>query len=976
MRRVIRNVSIWILVLVGIASIAGYRQSAQGIERPAADTPAAGLVPMHRTAAASASSQNVSSLRVAKPATVRERSNARRRIRNIGRDTDGSADASDRAGETDGAPARASGNAMPQAFLSFDGLSNFDNIDAYSAVILPPDMIGDVGPAHYVQAVNALVRIYHKSGAPLTPPFKMSQLFAPLGTPCSLRNDGEPVVLYDPLADRWLLSQYCNNFPPYRQMIAISKTGDPTGGYHLYEFVMPNNRINDLAKFGVWPDGYYMSTEEFTGADFTHMGVFAFDRAKMLEGDPAAGYIYFTRPATTAPDRLGNLLPADLDGMRPPPAGAPNVFVGYTATEYGDAQDALLLFDFQADFAVPSASTFTERPESPLAVAAFDPTSPPGRTDITQPPPGERLDANSDRLNYRAAYRNLGDAESIVLNQTVRMSSEPYRAGVRLYELRRTGAEFVVAEQATIGDTTSSRWIGSAAQDHQGNIAVGYNFVADNKQPSIRYGGRSADDPAGTIRSEATLINGTGVQKAFGWRWGDYSGMAVDPTDDCTFWMTGEYYTLESEQFSDFTWLTRIGAFRFSECTPAPRSAITGTVTNALTGLPVAGARVIAAAYSRSTGDDGSYGSLAILPGTYTITASAFGYEPQSFTIEPANGQTLTQNFVLEPIAVFENIAVELSAESCGTNGAPDPGEAVTVSIALRNTGQLGTTRLTAVLLEGGGVTMPSGPQNYGPLPVNGPSVSREFTFTVDPAVVCGSLITMTLQLSDGEIPLGTITASLQSGTPKIAFKEDFDRTRQGHLPVRWLRSTAGPQGLPDASRNWLVSAARSTSGSKSAFSPAPHQMGLNEMVSPVFAIDTTDARVTFSNWYELETTFLRNRLYDGSVLEISIAGGEFVDILEAGGIFESGGYDDGLIDSCCQNPLAGRRGWSGRSGPGQTPVFIKTSAKLPPTVAGQLVQLRWRVGTDIGGFREGQYIDNLRITDGFVCACAEPRVR
>ena len=174
--------------------------------------------------------------------------------------------------DVDGAPAKLSGLPMPAPGVSFDGLSNYDNIDAYGAVIIPPDMIGDVGPNHYVQAVNALVRIFDKSGNAVTPPFKMSELFAPLGTPCSSRNDGEAIVIYDPLADRWLLSQYCTLFPPFRQMIAVSKTGDPAGAYYLYEFVMPNVRLNDVAKFGVWPDGYYMSTDEFFGSDFVGNG--------------------------------------------------------------------------------------------------------------------------------------------------------------------------------------------------------------------------------------------------------------------------------------------------------------------------------------------------------------------------------------------------------------------------------------------------------------------------------------------------------------------------------------------------------------------------------------------------------------------------------------------------------------------------------------------------------------------------------
>ncbi|MGB7069602.1 MAG: hypothetical protein WBD22_08920, partial [Pyrinomonadaceae bacterium] len=252
---------------------------------------------------------------------------------------------------------------MPSPELSFDGLSNFDNLATYGLLILPPDPIGDVGPEHYVQAVNSLVRIYNKSGQALTPSFKFGKLFAPLGTVCALRNDGSPIILYDPLADRWLISQYCTAFPPFRQMIAISRSGDPTGSYFLYEFVMPNMRLNDFPKIGVWPDGYYMTTDEFIGSDYAGNGLFAFDRSNMLRGEASASYIYFNIP-THFPERLGSLLPADLDGMDPPPNGSPNIFAGYSATEYGDGMDAIRLFDFHADFADPERSTFTERLES------------------------------------------------------------------------------------------------------------------------------------------------------------------------------------------------------------------------------------------------------------------------------------------------------------------------------------------------------------------------------------------------------------------------------------------------------------------------------------------------------------------------------------------------------------------------------------------------------------------------------------
>ncbi len=922
--------------------------------------------PVSRRAGAFASSETVNSFPHAKalsdPANFERReagleTTSRPYPHNIRHDADGSA-------------ARTSAVPMPPPALSFDGLSNFDNIAIYNAAILPPDMTGDVGPGHYVEAVNSLVKIFDKNGGPLTPAFKLSQLFAALGTPCAARNDGEAVVLYDPLADRWLISQYCTNFPPFRQLIAISKTGDATGSYFLYEFVMPSIRLGDLPKFGVWPDAYYMSTEEFLGSDFAGVGIFAFDRSKMLVGDPSASYVYFSRPsASTA--RLGNLLPADLDGLRPPPAGTPNLFAGYAATEYGDAQDAIRLFDFHVDFADPRNSTFVERQESPLAVAAFDPTSPEGRADITQPAPGERLDSNSDRLNFRAAYRNFGTSESLVLNQTVRLSYDPYRAGVRLYQLRRTGGAYAITEQSTIGDARSSRWIGSAAEDNQGNLAVSYNFVSDTERPAIKYRGKLAAEPTGMFREEGSLIEGTGVQKAFGWRWGDYGGMSVDPVDDCTFWTTGEYYTLASEQFSDFTWLTRIGKFKFAECTAAPRAVITGIVTNASTGQAIANASVTAAAYSRTTDTGGSYTSLAVIPGSYLVTASASGFRPQSFALDPSNGQIVTQNFSLEPVPVLESIGSQVTSESCGMNGAPDPGETVTVKITLQNTGSLATQNLVATLAATGGVTAPGPPQTYGAMPPGGPGVTRPFAFSVDPAVSCGSVITLHLQLQDGSSVVGNIAVPLQTGTPRIAFQELFDRTQQSGLPVRWSRVAVNQSGAPDHSRNWTVSARRSQTGAKSAFSPDLNQVGLSEMVTPVFRIMTPSARLSFRNYYDFETTFLRNRRYDGSVLEIRIGGGAWQDIIVAGGAFESGGYD-GPIDACCQNPLRNLPGWSGKSGVNSTPEFITTAVLLPAGTNGQTVQLRFRVGTDIGNSVavEGQYIDDLIITDGFTCGC------
>ncbi|MCS6874564.1 MAG: FG-GAP-like repeat-containing protein [Pyrinomonadaceae bacterium] len=856
---------------------------------------------------------------------------------------------------------------MPQPSLVFDGISSNDNAAAYGFRIVPPDTNGDVGYNHYVQAVNSLVRIFDKQGNPLTPPFKLSMLFEPLGTPCSTRNDGDPIVLYDSLADRWFISQFCIFFPPFRQMVAVSKTGDPTGEYFIYEFVMPNVKMNDYPKFGIWTNAIYMTTDQFLGSDYAGTGVFAFDKRKLYEGRRDAGYIYFDL-ASPSTIRLGNLLPADLDGLKVP--YTPNgIFVGYTATEYGDEFDAIRLFEFRPDFQNPANSTFSEMPESPLLVAPFDPTSPEGRADISQPLPGEMLDSQSDRLMYRVAYRNFGNYDALVFNQTVRTTpvSSIYRAGVRVYELRRNLSSqkprFYVYEQATIGDDQSSRWMASAAQDHQGNLAFGYSYVSDEKKPSILYSGRLASEPVGAFRQEGTIVMGTGVQTGFGFRWGDYSQMSVDPIDDCSFWYTNEYYTLESQNESPFGWLTKIGKFRFSECNNAPRAGIYGFVLNAENGQPIESATIEANAYWRSSDASGSYGYLFVLPGSYSITASARGFESKTVTVSLSEGQISRQDFLLEPRALIEIEEVEFVSESCSQNGSAEPGETATISLKLRNAGQKATANLVVSLQPIGGVLSPSEPQSYGIIEPGSVSQPRSFTFTVSPNISCGSEVILSFNLQDGARSLGTISYIQTAGLRRIAFWEDFDRLRSGQIPSGWTSSSSGGQ------QRWQVSNRRSVSPPSSAFSSCSTQIGINELVTPPFRINSEQAELRFHNWYELESTFLRNRLYDGAVLEIKIGNGRWQDIETAGGVFIQGGYD-GVIDSCCQNPLAGRRGWSGRSGINQTAEFVTTKVKLPAILAGQEVRLRWRVGTDLGTAREGQYIDDVIVYDEYVCGC------
>ena len=867
--------------------------------------------------------------------------------------------------DTDASFAKFLDTPMPAPLLSFDGMNNIDNGLNHGILVLPPDTNGDIGPNHYVQSMNILLRVFDKNGNALTPPFKMSSLFASLGTQCSTRDDGEPTVLYDPLADRWLMSQYCNLTPPFRQMIAVSKTGDPTGSYYVYEFLMPNFKQNDVTKFGVWPNAYFASCDLFLGSDYKGAGLFAFNRAKLLAGDPTATFIYFEFPSTFT-TRIGGLLSADMDGLNPPPANVSGLFMGYMASEYGDRQDALRIFEFRPDFGRPTESTFQELLTSPVVVEPFDPTSPPGRNDIFQPPPGEMIDSNSDRLMYRVSYRNFGTRESLVVNQTVRVTplNQQYHAGVRLYELSRPdpNSPFTPNVQSTIGVSGENRFIGSAAQDHQGNLAVGYNTADFTRKPGIFYSGRLATDPPGTLRTETELITGSGVQTAFGFRWGDYTNMTVDPSDDCTFWYNNQYFTEASQNQSPFGWVTRIGKFKFPECTAAPRGTIQGQATNAVTGLPVQNILIEAnTIFTRSTDAQGNYSAL-LLPGTYTMKASAHGYIPQTVTVPLANGATVIQNFALQPRAILETEGINIVSESCAVNSALEPGETVTINLPLKNTGAAGLTDVTVTLQPGGGVTSPSGPQNYGALPPGGPAISRPFTFTVSPTHQCGANITFNFQFTDTS-SAGSFLMSTGTGFPRYVLNEPFAGPA-GPLPDGWTTSFTGESEL------WQKALIEPTQQDFAAFSPESVHSGVNELVTPPIAVTGANGILNFRNKYDLESTFLRNLLYDGTVLEIKIGGGAFQDILAAGGTFAAGGYD-GPIASGFSNPLQGRMAWASRSGLTTEPEWVNARVLLPPSAAGQNIQLRWRLATDIGGRRLGHWIDNIQLQDGFSCSCS-----
>jgi len=475
---------------------------------------------------------------------------------------------------------------IPAPLLTFEGLSNQDNFNLYGGRVNPPDSDGEVGPNHYVELINLALAVFDKQGNRLAGPTKIGDLWTGFAIPDCTDPSGDPVVLYDQLEDRWLLSQFTTsglNDPtkPFWNCVAISTTGDPTGTYVRYAFETTSDGIfyfPDYPKYGLWRNSYILTTREFGPTVEYGIGVYALERDKMLAGDPNARAVKFFLDGN-APGMLplvgDGLLPPDIDGRTKPANGAPAPIVGTQDdnASYGATSDALNIWELSVKWQDNPVASIVLKTQLP--VASFDsifPCAPGSRDCLPQPgivDPRQYLDILSyrQRPTFRLAYRNFRTYESLVTNQSV--EALPGVAGARWYEIRRTGGSYSLYQQGTYAPNDGvHRWMGSIAQDKNGNMALGYSVVnATNVYPGIRYTGRSSGDPLGQMTlGEGTIINGSGVQTTLNSRWGDYTDMTIDPTDDCTFWYVNEYYTLAGQQSSAAGWQTRIGSFKLPGC--------------------------------------------------------------------------------------------------------------------------------------------------------------------------------------------------------------------------------------------------------------------------------------------------------------------------------------------------------------------------------------------------------------------------
>jgi uncharacterized repeat protein (TIGR01451 family) len=480
---------------------------------------------------------------------------------------------------------------MPAAIASFDGLGARTPVTGGTVGgDWPPDTNGDVGPNHYIQAVNTAYAIYSKTGV-LMASFTEDSLFGPSSAnPCKGSSQGDPVVIYDPFADRWILTHFAfdvdsqgNSIPPFYECVAVSKTGDPVaGGWWLYPFRFdtggtgpPVSTLGDYPKFGIWPDCLYMSANGYSQPSDTFNGsAYASFSRSDLESGAAVHWSLGFLAGSSAPFTM---IPSNFSG---PPAGAPAAGTpNYFVSEAGNS----LTYNVRKFSA--SANCAAGTLGNPIRVSHATYFQDSTNDLVAQPGTSQPLDALPGQLMQKVQYRKLPTGESLWVVHTVQPTIHTPVAP-QWAQIDVTGgnvATVPVQEQIYLPDTVLNRWLPSIAADTSGNMAIGYstsNAFSPN-YPGIAYSGRLITDALNSLpQTENILVSGSGSQTNVD-RSGDYSSMSVDPVDGCTFWYTNEYYRSQTDG-NNTRWSTHIGSFRFPNC-GVPALAVTSSHTATFT---------------------------------------------------------------------------------------------------------------------------------------------------------------------------------------------------------------------------------------------------------------------------------------------------------------------------------------------------------------------------------------------------------
>jgi hypothetical protein len=649
--------------------------------------------------------------------------------------------------------------------LGFDGIGV--GLGTYTPSSNPPDVNGRIGATQYVQWNNTSFAVFDKTtGALLYGPASGQTLFQSLGGVCASHNDGDPVVSYDILAGRWVLSQFAVDGPAgsaSHQCVAVSLTGDATGSYYVYDFLTDGTNFVDYPHMGVWPDGYYMSTHVFNAAGTSNVAarVYVFERQQMLLGQ-AARMQSKDLPKDGSGFQYG-FLPADLDSVTPPPAGAQEYVIGPNA-QFTNRTD---ISRVAVTWGVTPTMTLTSTTNTTVGVGnapcISNTVAQQNRDCVPQPSPAvatDDLDNLGRHYMHRLAYRNNGGTESIMATgTTVGAATTPAHGAIKWMEWRgAAGSAAPTLFQSGTYDPTPTtseyRWMPSIAMDKAGNIALGYSKSSPTVIPGIYMTGRLSGDTAGTMGAETTVQAGAGVQTAgAGNRWGDYSSMTIDPVDQCTFWYTNEYLKTNGA----FNWSTRIASYKFPSCTPDTSwGTLTGTITSCATGVPLSGVLVnLSNGFAGTTDASGHY-SISVPSGTYTATASdtdracSTGSPATVDVVVPANGSS-SQNFCMTGASnlQFNAIAID-DATNGNNNGVINKNECVNLNVTLKNNGCANESAISATLsTTTTGVTVTQTSSAYPDMAIDASGTNATpFKIQTSNTFVCGTAISLTLNVT------------------------------------------------------------------------------------------------------------------------------------------------------------------------------------------------------------------------------------
>lgn len=846
-----------------------------------------------------------------------------------------------------------------QQGLGFDFTVPLVNIAGQSSGSNPHDANGEVGPDYFVQTINGAggsrVQFYEKAtGAPVGAAFSLASL--PSASGACATGLGDPIALYDEIADRWVLTEFSTQ-AGRSLCVYVAQTNDPiNGGYFGYQFQTPS--FPDYPKYGVWNDAYYVGTNEATSS------LYALDRTAMLAGQPATMQGFTI--ADPAAFGFAMIPPVDHDGDSAPPANEPGIFIRHFDDEAHSpgsndpANDQLQIYEFNVDFNTPANSMLV----GPMNVNIADIDSEQcGFTAFAcfpQPGTGTTLDPLREVVMNLPKYRNFGSHEVLVGNLTTDVDDTDH-GGIRWFELRRTGGgNWTLFQEGTyapdIPDGASAvehRWMGASAMDSSGNIALGYSLSNDtNIFPSIAYTGRLASDPAGVMsQTETMAITGTGAHTS-STRWGDYASMSVDPVDGCTFWFTSNY-----GQSGGATALTQITSFRFADCgqpnftlngdnleqqvclmnPPADITnvnvmvgSVSGFTNNVTLGfnpalptgfnLNVSPTGVLPPGTSTVSGNIGG----GVTAGDYMVTleGTAAGVDPRTldmmFNIADATPGAATllmpgnasQNVPTSPQLSWDAVAqantymVEIATDPGFTNivySATVNGTSHQVPVTL-GTSTLHFWRVTTSNQCGGGL------------------VSSTFNFTTVAA--------------PGDCPAGVQT--------NVLFSDDIEGDTSA-----W---TVGGD-----SSTWQVSTARPFSGNNSWNAEDLPSISDQHLITPAVTLPVGEQPLSLVYWnHQTIEDDPPDACWDSGILEISTDGVNWTQLDDE---LLTDPYDGTTNDFMSgPNPLANLRGWCG------DPQDWTRSVVDLASYEGQTVQFRFRLGTDGTVGREGWYIDDVSV--------------